>query len=77
MTQSEEILAWVKAACPERIRGSALEYSGGHKQPISNAAFQSWFDACVERGMTVPDWPEQFGGAGLDTQGALAFRNAL
>ena len=24
-----------------------------------------WFDACYERGWTVPTWPTEFGGAGL------------
>lgn len=77
MTAREEILSWVEEACPEQIRGSDLEYSGGHKEPIGNPAFQSWFDACVQQGLTAPEWPECYGGAGLDKAGAIAFRDAL
>ena len=77
MTQSEEFLDWVRESCPEQIRGSGREFSGGYKEPIDDPAFQSWFEACVERGLTVPEWPEQYGGAGLDKTDAAAFRNAL
>ncbi|MDH3642857.1 MAG: acyl-CoA dehydrogenase family protein [Gammaproteobacteria bacterium] len=77
MTVREQIFSWVEETCPDQIRGSDLGYSGGHRERISNPAFQSWFDACVQRGLTAPEWPERYGGAGLDKAGATAFRAAL
>jgi len=77
MTSTEELRAWVSEACPEEIRGRNLEFNGGRKRPITNPGFQRWFDACVERGFTVPEWPERYGGAGLDKAGARALGDAL
>ncbi|MFP6816628.1 MAG: acyl-CoA dehydrogenase family protein [Pseudomonadales bacterium] len=77
MTSTDELRAWVNEACPEEIRGRKLEFSGGRKQPITVPAFQRWFDACVERGFTAPQWPQRYGGAGLDKAAARALGDAL
>ena len=37
-------------------------------------AQRSWFDACAERGWTVPSWPRAYGGAGLDATHHRALR---
>ncbi|NKB99467.1 MAG: acyl-CoA dehydrogenase [Pseudomonadales bacterium] len=39
--------------------------------------FESWFDACVERGLTVPEWSKEHGGAGLNSDEAASFRSAM
>jgi len=70
MNSIEELTTWVKAHCPKELLGNTFVYSGGSHQPISDPAFQSWFDACRERGFTVPDWPEEYGGAGFNKQQA-------
>ncbi len=77
MNSAEAFRAWVKQACPEEIRGSKFEYQGGSKQPITHPAFQRWFDACVERGFTVPEWPKEYGGAGMDKREARTLREAM
>ena len=46
---------------------------GGTREPIS-AARRRWFDACYERGWTVPSWPKAYGGAGLDPAQHRALR---
>ncbi|MFV2090031.1 MAG: acyl-CoA dehydrogenase family protein, partial [Pseudomonadales bacterium] len=43
-----------------------LDFAGGARHPITDPAFQGWFDACCERGLTVPTWPKAYGGAQLD-----------
>ena len=58
--------AWLYESCPQAVRGRQFDFAGGRKQPISEPAFQRWFDACYERGLTVPAWPKEFGGAALD-----------
>ena len=71
MNSEQTFQDWVKQACPGEIRGSKFEYHGGSKQPIAHPAFQRWFDACVERGFTVPEWPKEYGGAGMDKRERL------
>ena len=68
MTSTEELTRWIETHCPKEIPGSTFVYSGGTLQAISDPAFQSWFDAFLERGFTVPDWPVEYGGAGFDKQ---------
>ena len=63
---SDNYLAWVKQACPDEIRGRGLRFGGGSKSAMPGGAFEHWFAACVERGFTVPAWPREYGGAGLD-----------
>ena len=62
MTSTEELTRWIETHCPKELSGSTFAYSGGTHQAISDPAFQSWFDACLERGFTVPDWPVEYGG---------------
>lgn len=69
--------AWVEQNCPKEIRGKPLKYSGGTKHKIPSPAFELWFNACVERGLTVPEWSPDYGGAGLNKIDAAAFREAL
>ncbi len=55
------------------MRGTGSSFEGGAKEPIS-AARRRWFDACYERGWTVPSWPKAYGGAGLDAAHHRALR---
>ena len=58
---------WLQANCAEAIRGLGLSFSGGDKEPITNEDHKAWFDACVDRGYTVPSWPKEYGGAALSS----------
>jgi acyl-CoA dehydrogenase len=60
-----EVRAWLEAHCPAGLRGSDERFDGGAKVPAS-PEFRRWFDACYERGWTVPGWPSAYGGAGLE-----------
>ena len=73
----EDYRAWVEQACPEDIRRRGLRYGGGTKNRMPGEAFKRWFDACVERGFTVPEWPVAYGGAGLDRSGTRALVDAM
>ncbi len=74
---TEDYRIWVEQACPEEIHGRALSYGGGTKHRMPGEAFKRWFDACVERGFTVPEWPVAYGGAGLDRSCADALADAM
>ncbi len=72
-----QIKAWLDAACPASLRGADLYYAGGQKDPITNPDFQAWFEACVQRGFTVPTWPGRYGGAGLTTDQARILQEEM
>ena len=74
---AEDYLAWVKQACPDEIRERELKYGGGSKSRMPSKAFEHWFTACVERGFTVPSWPKEYGGAGLDRANVDDLRSAM
>jgi len=68
-----EARAWLERNCPSELRGTGSSFEGGVKEPISEAR-RRWFDACYERGWTVPSWPKAYGGAGLDPAQHRALR---
>jgi len=77
---SEELTKWVSDNCPPGLRGRRFPFGGGSYQPIEDPDFRIWFDACLERGFTAPDWPKKFGGGGLgqaDTRTFYQVLNAL
>ncbi len=69
----DDVRSWLEVHCPRELRGTAPSFEGGAKEPIS-AAQRSWFDACAQRGWTVPSWPRVYGGAGLDAEHHRALR---
>jgi len=61
-----EARSFIAANCPAALRGRTGEaFAGGRKQKV-DADVRLWFDRCYERGWTVPHWPKQYGGGGLD-----------
>jgi acyl-CoA dehydrogenase len=67
---------WLERHCPAELRGSRGSFEGGAKEPIS-PAFRRWFDACRERGWTVPGWPKAYGGGGLAAAEHRALREEM
>jgi alkylation response protein AidB-like acyl-CoA dehydrogenase len=56
--------SWIEAHCPAQLRHTEERFDGGRKAPLS-APYRAWFEACYERGWTVPGWPRAYGGGGL------------
>ena len=77
MTLTEELGHWVRTNCPAELVGSTFRYSGGGHQAITDPASRAWFDACLHRGFTLPDWPQAYGGAGFDKTEVAALREAF
>ena len=65
----DEARAWLEANCPpemrEPVRGDDDVYWGGRNATFKNEAQKQWFEACRDKGYTVPEWPKAYGGAGL------------
>ena len=60
---------WLEANCPPEMRQPVRDegdvYWGGRNAEFKNEAQKAWFEACRDKGYTVPAWPKEYGGAGL------------
>lgn len=64
-----EVRSWLKTNCPPSMRTPmpADEHPGGGKNAKwKNPESKLWLERMAERGFTVPTWPKEYGGAGLD-----------
>jgi len=74
MTQSDEFRQetreWLQANCPESMRQpvSSFEdiYTGGRNPEVTIPEQPLWCERMAERGWTVPHWPKEYGGGGLE-----------
>ncbi len=60
-----ETRAWLDANCPPGARGPGPISNGSTKIKITDADTLLWLERMVERGWTVPSWPQEYGGGGL------------
>ena len=64
-----ETREWLEANCPpemrEPVRDEGDVYWGGRNASFKSDAQKAWFEACRDKGYTVPEWPKAYGGAGL------------
>ena len=76
-----ETRAWLEANCPAEMRQPVRDdsdvYWGGRRATFKSDAQKAWFDACVEKGYTVPSWPKEYGGAGLSPAEAKILRKEM
>ncbi|PID40808.1 MAG: acyl-CoA dehydrogenase [Rhodobacterales bacterium] len=80
-TFRDEIAEWITTNLPAELRGlSATEDTivwGGKKWTFKNDAQRVWLDRCAARGLTVPTWPTDCGGAGLTRPQEKIFREEM
>ena len=76
-----EIRAWLEANCPAEMRQPARTEDdvcwGGREFKFKNDAQRQWLEACAAKGYTVPDWPKEYGGAGLSAAEAKVWREEM
>ncbi|MGB3710881.1 MAG: acyl-CoA dehydrogenase family protein [Erythrobacter sp.] len=76
-----ETRQWLEQNCPVEMRESVRDdedvYWGGRNATFKNEAQKVWFERCVEKGYTVPAWPEAYGGAGLTAPEAKVLREEM
>ncbi|MFU8817039.1 MAG: acyl-CoA dehydrogenase family protein [Pseudomonadales bacterium] len=64
-----EVRTWLEANCPASMRTPMVadEYpGGGRRAEFKNPDTRLWMARMAERGFTVPTWPTEYGGAGLN-----------
>jgi acyl-CoA dehydrogenase len=75
-----ETRSWLELNCPESMRSSAnlsqLSY-GGQKAVFENPEAKLWMDRMAGKGWTVPQWPEEYGGAGLNDAQAKILKEEM
>ena len=68
----QETRTWLEANCPESmrqpVRGMDDIYTGGRNPEIDHPDQKTWCDRMAERGWTVPHWPKEYGGGGLESE---------
>jgi acyl-CoA dehydrogenase len=66
----QETRAWLQENCPQSMRTPVKSfedfYNGGRKPEIEHPDQKVWCDRMAARGWTVPHWPKDYGGGGLD-----------
>ncbi|MEE1877016.1 acyl-CoA dehydrogenase family protein [Altererythrobacter litoralis] len=77
----QETRAWLEANCPaemrEPVRDDEDVFWGGRKAVFKSDAQKAWFEACRDKGYTVPAWPKEYGGAGLSPAEAKVLREEM
>ena len=65
-----ETRAWLAANCPPEMRQPMVNdedtFWGGRNTKFSSEPQRVWFERMRDKGWTVPDWPGEYGGGGLD-----------
>jgi len=64
-----EVRSWLETNCPPSMRTPmpADEHPGGGRNAKwKNPESKLWLERMAERGFTVPTWPKEYGGAGLN-----------
>ena len=76
-----ETRAWLAANCPESMRQPVQSfddiYVGGRKPDIEHPEQPLWCERMAERGWTVPHWPQEYGGGGLDPERIKVLREEM
>ena len=57
--------AWLDENCPPGARGPGEVPNGSTKIEIQDSDTRLWLERMIEKGWTVPAWPQEYGGGGL------------
>ena len=75
-----ETRAWLEANCPPSMRSPMTAGEvvwGGRKLEFKSADERLWFERMRDKGWTVPHWPSEYGGGGLDGEEAKIVRQEM
>ena len=77
----QEASAWLEENCPASMRTPIRSfeeiYSGGRNPEIDHPDQVVWCERMAEKGWTVPHWPREYGGGGLEKQEIKILREEL
>jgi alkylation response protein AidB-like acyl-CoA dehydrogenase len=67
-----EVRAWLEDNCPQEMRTPLVSEKdacwGGRGFTFQSEAQRLWLERMGARGWTAPDWPEEYGGGGLNRE---------
>jgi len=75
-----EVREWLEANCPASQRLPITpeeQYWGGRNGSFPSDDARVWFERMLAKGWTVPEWPREYGGAGLDAQQARILKKEM
>ena len=76
-----ETRAWLEANCPPEMRRPMTSeedtFWGGRNATFSSEPQRVWFNRMRDKGWTVPHWPSEYGGGGLDGEEAKIVRQEM
>jgi len=70
----EELRSWIATHCPASLRAAT---SGETSPPATEEDREAWLRAMAGRGYTTPEWPKEYGSAGLSKDEALVLGEEL
>jgi hypothetical protein len=76
-----ETRAWLQANCPPEMRRPLTSdedtFWGGRNTKFSSEPQRLWFERMRDKGWTVPHWPKEYGGGGLDPEQTKIVRQEM
>ena len=73
--------AWLEANCPPEMRrpmnSDEDTFWGGRNTKFSSEPQRVWFERMRDKGWTVPHWPTEYGGGGLDAEQTKIVRQEM
>lgn len=75
-----DVASWLEANCPLSQRQPIVREEqiwGGRRRVFPSSDAQQWFEACRDRGFTAPEWPAEYGGAGLNAECAKILKQEM
>jgi alkylation response protein AidB-like acyl-CoA dehydrogenase len=76
-----ETRAWLEANCPPEMRRPMTSeddtFWGGRNTKFSSEPQRVWFERMRDKGWTVPHWPREYGGGGLDPEQTKIVRQEM
>jgi alkylation response protein AidB-like acyl-CoA dehydrogenase len=76
----QEVRQWLDKNCPASMRTPMLPDEmpgGGRRARFRNPDSKRWLERMAEKGWTVPTWPTDYGGGGLDKHQNLVLQEEL
>lgn len=77
----QEVRQWLEENCPESMRGPVPSMEaqswGGRNAHFQTEDQKLWFERMRDKGWFCPDWPQKYGGGGLDGEQVAILREEL
>lgn len=76
-----ELRDWLEANCPAEMRGGEPSEAsicwGGKNFEFESDAQRVWMERAASKGYTVPTWPVEYGGAGMNRAQEKIFKEEM